>query len=58
MERDSQGYIKKALAGELPNLIGVSAPFEPPNNPEIRVNTDTSGSRSAAARLRQTAVAA
>ncbi len=51
MERDGKGYIKKALAGELPNLIGVSAPFEPPNNPEIRVNTDTERVEESAARV-------
>jgi adenylylsulfate kinase len=37
--RDSRGHYKRALAGELQNFIGITAPYEPPNNPEIAVKT-------------------
>jgi adenylylsulfate kinase len=37
--RDPRGYYKKALSGELQNFIGITAPYEPPNNPEVAVKT-------------------
>ena len=38
--RDVKGLYKKALAGELPNFTGVSDPYEPPQHPEITVNSE------------------
>jgi adenylyl-sulfate kinase len=38
-ERDPKGLYKKARAGEIASFTGVSAPYEAPENPEIRVNT-------------------
>lgn len=40
--RDTKGLYKKALNGELENFIGVSpeVPYEPPQNPDIRVDTE------------------
>ena len=40
--RDPKGLYKKALAGDIPNFTGVSAPYEAPINPEIRINTSSS----------------
>lgn len=40
-ERDVKGLYKKALAGEIPHFTGVSDPYEPPQNPEVRVESDT-----------------
>src|SRR5581483_3893867 len=37
--RDSRGNYKKALSGELQNFVGITAPYEPPHNPEISVKT-------------------
>ena len=37
--RDVKGLYKKARAGELKNFTGIDSPYEPPRNPEIRVNT-------------------
>lgn len=37
--RDVKGLYKKARSGELKNFTGVDSPYEPPENPEIRVNT-------------------
>lgn len=41
IERDEKGLYKKALAGEIENFIGVSpsAPYEPPENPDIEIKT-------------------
>ena len=38
-QRDVKGLYKKARAGELKNFTGIDSPYEPPRNPEIRVNT-------------------
>ena len=38
-QRDPKGMYKKARAGEIKQFTGVSAPYEPPPNPEITVNT-------------------
>lgn len=35
--RDVKGLYKKARAGEIPNFTGISAPYEPPKNPDIEV---------------------
>jgi adenylylsulfate kinase len=37
--RDPKGLYKKALAGEIDNFTGISAPYEIPLQPEIIVNT-------------------
>ena len=37
--RDVKGLYKKARAGQLKNFTGIDSPYEPPETPEIRVNT-------------------
>jgi bifunctional enzyme CysN/CysC len=37
--RDVKGLYKKARAGELANFTGIDSPYEPPTNPEIRIDT-------------------
>ena len=37
--RDVKGLYKKARAGELKHFTGIDSPYEPPEHPEIRVNT-------------------
>lgn len=37
--RDVKGLYKKARAGEIPNFTGISAPYEPPVNPDIEVRS-------------------
>ena len=39
-ERDVKGMYKKALAGEIKNFTGVNDPYEPPDNPEVLLETD------------------
>ncbi len=38
-ERDVKGLYKKARAGEIRNFTGIDSPYEPPLNPEIRIDT-------------------
>ncbi len=37
--RDTKGLYKKARQGEISNLSGINAPFEPPKNPDLEINT-------------------
>ncbi len=39
-ERDVKGLYQKARRGEIKNFTGIDAPFEPPENPALEVNTD------------------
>ncbi|WP_209403885.1 adenylyl-sulfate kinase [Pseudozobellia sp. WGM2] len=36
--RDTKGLYKKARAGEIPNMTGISAPYEIPENPDIIIS--------------------
>jgi len=47
-QRDVKGLYKKARAGELKNFTGIDSPYEPPEHPEIRVNTETTSADEAA----------
>jgi adenylylsulfate kinase len=42
IQRDKTGRYKKALAGELKNLVGITEPYEPPQHPEVIVDTSKS----------------
>jgi len=37
--RDPKGLYKKARAGEIPEFTGISAPYEPPERPELVLDT-------------------
>jgi bifunctional enzyme CysN/CysC len=37
--RDPKGLYKKARAGEIPSFTGISAPFEAPEKPDVRLDT-------------------
>jgi bifunctional enzyme CysN/CysC len=37
--RDVKGLYKKARAGALKNFTGIDSPYEPPEAPEIRIDT-------------------
>lgn len=39
--RDVKGLYKKARAGEIKNMTGISAPYEAPLNPDIEIKTET-----------------
>ena len=38
--RDVKGLYKKARAGEIKNMTGISAPYEAPESPDIEINTE------------------
>jgi bifunctional enzyme CysN/CysC len=38
-ERDPKGLYRKARAGELKNFTGIDSPYEPPEHPELRLDT-------------------
>lgn len=39
-KRDLKGLYKKARAGEIKDFTGISAPYEPPENPDLVVDTE------------------
>ena len=41
IRRDPKGLYKKALRGEIKHFTGISDPYEPPEHPDIVVNTET-----------------
>ena len=53
IERDSTGKYKKALAGEIPNFIGITEPYEPPTSPEVTIHSDTEAVEDGAMRIFQ-----
>jgi adenylylsulfate kinase len=40
VERDVKGLYKKAISGEIPSFTGVSDPYEPPDKPDLVLETD------------------
>ena len=48
-ERDVKGLYKRARAGEIKNFTGIDSEYQPPENPEIRVNTVETTAEEAAA---------
>lgn len=51
LERDVKGLYRKALAGKLPNFTGVSDPYEPPEQPDLLLETDREPVEACAARV-------
>ncbi|OBX21646.1 MULTISPECIES: adenylyl-sulfate kinase [Bizionia] len=49
--RDVKGLYKKARAGEIKNMTGISAPYEAPDNPEIEIKTENETVEAAAQRI-------
>ncbi|APY08472.1 adenylyl-sulfate kinase [Winogradskyella sp. J14-2] len=49
--RDVKGLYKKARAGEIKNMTGISAPYEAPENPDIEIRTENESVESAAQRI-------
>lgn len=39
-ERDAKGLYRKARNGEILNFTGISSPYEEPENPDLRVDTN------------------
>ncbi|WP_338732261.1 adenylyl-sulfate kinase [Mangrovimonas cancribranchiae] len=49
--RDVKGLYKKARAGEIKNMTGISAPYEAPENPDIEIQTEHESVEAAAQRI-------
>ena len=47
-KRDVKGLYKKARAGQLDNFTGVDSPYEPPEAPDIRIDTTKQSAADAA----------
>lgn len=47
-QRDPKGLYARARRGELTDFTGIDSPYEPPLNPEIRLDTTTSAPEAAA----------
>nr|2YVU_A Chain A, Probable adenylyl-sulfate kinase [Aeropyrum pernix K1]2YVU_B Chain B, Probable adenylyl-sulfate kinase [Aeropyrum pernix K1] len=41
IRRDPKGLYKKALKGELENFTGITDPYEPPENPQLVLDTES-----------------
>ena len=41
IERDVKGWYKKALAGEVKDFTGISAPYEEPEDPDVTIDSST-----------------
>ncbi|QVN18461.1 sulfate adenylyltransferase subunit CysN [Burkholderia pyrrocinia] len=50
-ERDPKGLYKKARRGELKHFTGIDSPYEPPAQPELRVDTVAESPEQAADRI-------
>ena len=50
-ERDVKGLYKRARAGEIKNFTGIDSEYQPPENPEIRINTVETSAEDAAAQI-------
>lgn len=52
-ERDVKGMYKKARAGEIKNFTGVSDPYEPPENPDLVVDTESESLEDSAKKIKE-----
>ena len=51
IERDSKGLYAKAINGEIKDFTGISAPYFPPKNPEVNIDTATSTAQEAVEKI-------
>jgi bifunctional enzyme CysN/CysC len=54
--RDVKGLYKKAREGKLKNFTGIDSPYEPPETPEIRIDTSAMSPEEAARFIVQTII--
>ena len=50
-KRDVKGLYAKARAGQLANFTGIDSPYEPPEDPELRIDTSALSADEAAQRI-------
>jgi bifunctional enzyme CysN/CysC len=44
-ERDPKGLYARARAGEISDMTGIDSPYEPPEDPNLRLDTEASPPR-------------
>jgi adenylylsulfate kinase len=49
--RDTKGLYEKALKGEIQNFTGVNDPYEKPERPDLRIDSDNESAEESAARI-------
>jgi adenylylsulfate kinase-like enzyme len=49
--RDTKGLYEKAIKGEIKGFTGVDDPYEAPESPEIRIDTDSESPEESAERI-------
>jgi bifunctional enzyme CysN/CysC len=50
-KRDPKGLYRKARAGELRNFTGIDSPYEPPEHPEVHIDTAVTSAADAAEQI-------
>ncbi len=50
-QRDPKGLYARALEGKIKNFTGIDSPYEPPDNPEIVVDTSKASAEESAQRV-------
>lgn len=50
-QRDPKGLYKKARQGQLPNMTGISSPYEPPAQPDLVINSTIVSTEDAVAQI-------
>jgi len=50
-QRDPKGLYARARAGELSDMTGIDSPYEPPESPDLRLDSAASGPSDLADRL-------
>jgi adenylylsulfate kinase-like enzyme len=50
-QRDPKGLYARALEGKIKNFTGIDSPYEPPEHPEIVVDTSQGSAEDVAARI-------
>lgn len=51
VKRDPKGLYKNASQGNITNMTGIQAPYEPPLNPEVTINTEKESPQECAERI-------
>jgi len=51
MERDPKGLYQKAISGEIKDFTGISAPYYPPQNPELLLDTASMSTEACAVKI-------
>lgn len=50
-QRDVKGLYAKARSGQIPDFSGISAPYQPPEDPELRLDTATTDAETCVTRI-------